>query len=217
MVIVDADIERYALAHTTGPSEAVAAVRAETEASTPNPQMAGGLAEVQLLEALAVAAGATRILEVGTFTGVTSLTLAARLPEGGSLTTLELDEKAAAIARRHFDASPYGDRIELIVGDARETIETLDGPFDLIWIDAWKRDYPYYLERLVPKLAERGVLAADNLVLGGRVLEDAGDREDVAGMQEFADRVQADDRLHNVLLPVGDGVMLAWRAGTSPG
>jgi predicted O-methyltransferase YrrM len=213
-VIVDPDIERYALAHTTGPSEAVAAVRAETEATMPSPQMAGGLGEVQLLEALAVAGGATRILEVGTFTGVTSLTLAARLPEGGKLTTLEVDEQAAAIARRHFDASPFGDRIELIVGDARETIERLDGPFDLIWIDAWKRDYPLYLEKLAPKLAERGVLAADNVLLDGRVLQAAGDSEDVAGMQEFADRVQADPHLHNVLLPLGDGVMLAWRVGS---
>jgi caffeoyl-CoA O-methyltransferase len=211
-VIVDPDVERYLLAHTTAPSEAVAAVRAETEAAMPSPQMAGGLGEVQLLEALVVAGGATRILEVGTFTGVTSLTLAARLPEEGKLTTLELDEQAAAIARKHFDASPFRDRIELIVGDARETIDSLPGPFDLIWIDAWKRDYPFYLERLVPKLAERGVLAADNVLLDGRVLQAAGDSEDVAGMQQFADRVQADPRLHNVLLPLGDGVMLAWRA-----
>lgn len=216
-MIVDPDIERYALAHTTGPSEAVAAVRSETEAVMSTPQMAGGLGEVQLLEALAVVGGATRILEIGTFTGVTALTLAARLPEGGTLTTLELDEQAAAIARRHFAASPFGDRIELIVGDARETIESLAGPFDLIWIDAWKRDYLLYLEQLVPKLAERGILAADNVLRGGRVLQAAGDSEETAVMQEFADRVQADPRLHNVLLPVGDGVMLAWRAGPSPG
>lgn len=212
-MIVDPDIESYLLAHTTGPAEAIATVRAETEAAMPSPQMAGGIGEVQLLEALVVASGAKRILEVGTFTGVTSLTLAARLPDGGKLTTLEVDDKAAAIARKHFASSPFGDRIELIVGDARETIERLPGPFDLIWIDAWKRDYPLYLERLVPKLAERGVLAADNVLLGGRVLQGAGDSEDVAGMKEFADRVQADPRLHNVLLPLGDGVLLAWHAG----
>jgi caffeoyl-CoA O-methyltransferase len=206
------DVERYALDHTTPPDAAIAALRAETEAAMPTPQMAGGEAEVRLLEALVVASGATRVLEIGTFTGITSLSLAACLPDGGRITTLELDEQAAAIARKHFDASPFGDRIELILGDARETVARLEGPFDLVWIDAWKRDYPYYWDAVLPKLAPRGVIAADNVLLGGRVLEDAGDDENAAGMKEFADRVQADPRVHNVLLTVGDGVMLAWRS-----
>ncbi len=212
-MIVGPEIERYALDHTTTPADPIAALRAETQAAMPMPQMAGGEAEVRLLEALVVARGATRVLEIGTFTGVTSLSLAARLPEGGRVTTLELDEQAAAIARRHFDSSPFGNRIELIVGDARETIARLEGPFDLIWIDAWKRDYPYYWGALLPKLAPRGIIAADNLMLSGRVLQEAGDDEDLAGMKEFADRVQAEPSVDNVLLTIGDGVMLAWKSG----
>jgi caffeoyl-CoA O-methyltransferase len=209
---VMAERERYALAHTTRPDAVVAAVRAETESTMAAPQMAGGEVEVRVLEALVVASGARRVLEIGTFTGVTSLTLAARLPEGGKLTTLEVDPEAAAVARRHFDGSPYGGRIELILGDARETLQRLDGPFDLVWIDAWKRDYPAYYDAVVPKLAPRGMLAADNVFLGGRVVDPAADDEDAAGMRAFADRVQADPRVHNTLLTIGDGVLLAWRA-----
>lgn len=206
------DEEQYALAHTSSPDASVAAARAETEATMPSPQMAGGEVEVRLLEALVVASGARRVLEIGTFTGVTSLTLAARLPEDGKLTTLEVDPDTAAVARRHFDASPHGDRIDLIVGDARETLDRLEGPFDLVWIDAWKSDYPAYYEAVVPKLAPRGVLAADNVFLGGRLLDPASSDESAVAMRAFADRVQADPRVHNTLLTVGDGVMLAWRA-----
>jgi caffeoyl-CoA O-methyltransferase len=209
--VSDADErERYAVEHTTPPDEHVGAVRAETEATMPSPQMAGGEVEVRLLEALVVASGARRVQEIGTFTGVTSLTIAARLPEGGTITTLEVDPETAAVARRHFDASPYRDRIQLIVGDARETLERLEGPFDLVWIDAWKPDYPGYYDAVVPKLAPRGVIAADNIFLGGELL--GTDSERAATMRAFVDRVQADPRVHNTILTVADGILLAWRA-----
>jgi caffeoyl-CoA O-methyltransferase len=203
--------ERYAVEHTTPPDEWVAAARTRTQAM-PAPQMAGGEVEVRLLEALVVASGARRVLEIGTFTGVTSLTIAARLPEGGTVTTLEVDPDTAAIARSHFDASPYGDRIELIVGDARETLERLEGPFDLVWIDAWKPDYPGYYDAVVPKLAPRGVIAADNVFLDGRLLGPGADDERAATMRAFVDRVQADPRVHNTVLTVADGILLAWPA-----
>ena len=138
--------------------------------------------------------------------------MAGTLPPGGRVITLERDEENAAVARRHFDASPYADRIELLVGDARETLGNLDGPFDLIYVDAWKADYPLYYDLALPKLSEHGVLVADNLFREGRVLDPADDDADTTGMREFTDRVVHDERVHNALLTVGDGVMLAWRA-----
>lgn len=212
-VIADPDAERYAVAHTTPPDELVARVRAETQATMESPQMAGGEAEVRLLEAFLVASGAKRVLEIGTFTAVTTLTLAARLPEGGRITTLEVDEETAAVARRTIEASPWADRIELLVGDARETLDRLDGPFDLVWIDAWKPDYPGYYEQVLPKLAPRGLIAADNVLRGGRVVDPSADEDEgTTVLRRFADEVQADERVHNVLLTVGDGLLLAWRA-----
>jgi caffeoyl-CoA O-methyltransferase len=151
------------------------------------------------------------VLEIGTFTGFGSLAMAAALPDRGRVTTLEVDEQTAAAARRHFDASPHASRIELIVGDALETLARLDGPFDLVYIDAWKADYPDYYEAVLPKLAPRGVIVADNMFRDGRVLDPAVDDESTRGIREFSRRVQADEHVHNVLLTIGDGMMLVWR------
>lgn len=201
----------YAEAHTTPLSGALADVAAWTRGNTPAPDMISGLAEARLLEALVWLSGARNVLEVGTFTGLGALAMAAALPDGGLVTTLEVDEQSAATARRHFEASPHGSRVELIVGDALQTLGRLEGPFDLVYIDAWKSDYPAYYDAVVPKLAGRGVIVADNLFRAGRVLDPADDDDGTRGMREFARRVQADDRVDNVLLTVGDGMMLAWR------
>jgi caffeoyl-CoA O-methyltransferase len=195
---ISPEAEAYAEEHTTPFTGALAAAAGWTADNAASPSMMAGVPEARLLEALIVAGGAQRVLEIGAFTGVGALAMAAALPEGGRVITLEVDPDTAAIARRHFDASPYAARIELIVGDALQSIAALDGPFDLVWIDAWKSDYPAYFDAVLPKLAPRGVIAADNLFR--------------PQAREFADRVQADERVHNVLLTVGDGVMLAWRA-----
>lgn len=201
----------YAEGHTTPFAGQLAEVAHWTQGNTAAPQMMSGAPEARLLEALIVAGEARRVLEVGTFTGFGALAMAAALPEGGKITTLEVDEETAAVARRHIEASPYADRIELLIGDAKETIGRLAGPFDLVYIDAWKADYPIYYEAVVPKLAPRGVIVADNLYRGGQALDPEADDEGTLGIREFARRVQADERVHNVLLSVGDGLMLAWR------
>jgi caffeoyl-CoA O-methyltransferase len=100
----------------------------------------------------------------------------------------------------------------LLVGDALGTIADLSGPFDLVYIDAWKADYPAYYEAVLPKLAERGVIVADNLFRGGAALDGSSGRAGTTGVREFARQVQDDDRVRNVLLTIGDGVMLVWRA-----
>jgi predicted O-methyltransferase YrrM len=173
--------------------------------------MMSGVAEARLLEALIVVGGARSVLEIGTFTGFGTLAMAAALPSGGRVTTLEVDEEMARVARRHFEASPVGDRISLVLGDALETMRELPGPFDLVYIDAWKADYPAYYEAALAKLAERGVIVADNLFRAGYALDPESDDPGTVGIREFAARVQADERVHNVLLTIGDGVMLAWR------
>ncbi len=209
--LVDPAAARYASKYTTVFEGAVEAAARWTESNTANPGMMAGLLEARLLEVLAVASRAMRVLEIGTFTGVGALSLAAALPSGGRVTTLEVDEVNAAAARRHIEASPYADRIELIVGDAKETLQRLEGRFDLVWIDAWKADYPVYYELVVEKLAPTGVIAADNLFRDGAVLEPAVDDSGTEGIRAFARRVQDDTRMHSVLLTIGDGVMLAWR------
>jgi caffeoyl-CoA O-methyltransferase len=200
----------FAGERTTAFADHLASVAGWTQEHTSAPGMMSGLAEARLLEALIVISGARQVLEIGTFTGVGTLVMAAALPEGGRVTTLEVNAETAATARRHFEASPHAGRIELIEGDALETVAALDGPFDLVYIDAWKTDYPNYYEAVLPKLSPRGVIVGDNLFRGGTTLDPSVDDEATAGMREFARRVQADERVHNVLLTIGDGVMLVW-------
>lgn len=210
--LINPAAEDYAAQYTTPFAGPVAAAADWTRQNSPYPEMMAGLAEARLLEALAVAGGARNVLEIGSFTGVGALALAASLPSGGRVTTVEVDPDTAAVARRHIDASPYADRIELLIGDARTLVEQLEGPYDLVWIDAWKSDYPAYWDALVPRLAPRGVIAADNLFRDGAALDPADSDPGTVGIREFARRVQDDPRVHNVLLTVGDGVMLAWRS-----
>jgi caffeoyl-CoA O-methyltransferase len=209
--IIDPALEDYAAAHTTAPPGALAEVAAATRHTMPSPGMMSGRVEARLLAALIAVGAARRVLEVGTFTGFGALTMAAALPDGGEVVTIEKDEDTAAIARDNFESSEHGRKVRMIIGDAREVLAELEGPFDLIYIDAWKSDYPHYYEAGVPLLSERGVIVADNVLRGGRVLE-ANAEDSVRAIQEFNDRVQADARVHNALLTVGDGLLLAWRA-----
>ena len=210
MDLVDPRIEEYAITHTTAPRDEVAALRDEVS-TMPQPAMAGGIVEVKLLEALVVASRARRVLEIGTFVGVTALSIAARLPADGEVVTLERDQENAAIARRRFAASPHRCRIRLIEGDAHESLATLEGPFDVVFIDAWKRDYPAYYEAVLPKLADHGVIVADNVLFSGRVLGPAETGEDTVALRRFADQVHADPRVDNAMLTVADGLLVIWK------
>ncbi len=208
--LLPADALAYAGRFTTPVEGHLREVADWTQEKSAAPMMMSGLAEARLLQALIVAGGAEHMLEIGTFTGFGTLMMAAAQGTSGHLITLEVDEETAATARRHIEDSPHREQIELVVGDALEGLERLDGPFDLVYIDAWKSDYPAYYEAVVPKLAERGVIVADNLFRGGAALDTSATDQNSVGIREFASQVQRDERVHNVLLTVGDGVMLAW-------
>jgi predicted O-methyltransferase YrrM len=201
----------YAAQNTTPFDDVVDTIATSTRESLPNAGMMSGLAEARLLETLLVVGGARRVLEIGTFVGLGAVSMAAALPPDGRVTTLEVNPDTAAIARRNIDESGHGDRIELIVGDALQTLDRLTGPFDLIYIDAWKNDYPAYYDRALPKLAERGVIVCDNMLQSGRAFDPAADDDSTRGVRTLAQQVNDDPRVHNVLLTIGDGVMLVWR------
>ena len=124
--------------------------------------------------------------------------------------TCEISEENAAVARRYIASSPYAERIELRLGPALQTLETLDGPFDFVFIDADKTGYRDYYEAVLPKLAPRGLIAVDNTLWSGRVLEADAD-ESTRALQEFNDHVAADQRVVCVMLSVRDGVTLIRR------
>jgi caffeoyl-CoA O-methyltransferase len=207
MDIVVPEIDRYAEAHTTPHSQLLQELWDETHATLQIPQMLTGPVEGRLLEMLVWASGARRVLELGTYSGYSALSMAAGLPEDGHIDTCEVDERHAEVAARYFQRSPHGDRITLHLGPALETVERLEGPWDLVFIDADKDNYVNYYEAVVPKLAERGLIAADNTLRDGRVLEG----EDV--MVRFNQHVMDDPRTVCVLLTVRDGVTLIRLAG----
>jgi caffeoyl-CoA O-methyltransferase len=206
--IVSDEIDRYAEEHTTAPTELLAALAAETRATLRLPQMLTGPVEGRLLEMLVYAAGATRVLEIGTYSGYAALSMAAALPPGGHVDTCEIDERHAEVARRYIGASPYADRIAVHLGPALDTIERLDGDFDFVFIDADKENYVNYYEAVLPRLGERGLIAADNTLWSGRVLDESDTSEGTRAIKDFNEHVRADSRVTSVMLTVRDGVTL---------
>jgi caffeoyl-CoA O-methyltransferase len=205
--IVDPKIEEYAEAHTTPDGELFERLAEETRAETTAPQMMVGRIEGGFLATLVALSGARRILEFGTFTGYSSISMASALPPDGKVITLDVDPEATAIARRYMDESGHGDKIEIRLGPALETLQDVAGPFDLVFIDADKPNYVNYYEAALPLLADDGLLIADNVLWSGRVVED-GDDESTRAIKEFNEHVRADGRVVSVMLTVRDGMTL---------
>jgi caffeoyl-CoA O-methyltransferase len=213
MGVVGEDIEAYAAAHTSPEGPLLAEVAATTRASQESHGMMVGLLEGRFLETLVWLGGARHILEIGCFTGYSALSMAAALPADGTIDTCEVDPERAAIARRHFDASPWGHRINIIVGPALESLRLLMGPYDLIFIDADKANYPNYYQAVLPLLADRGLIVADNVLWSGKVLDQADQSDDTRAIRAFNDMVVNDPRVTCVMATVRDGVLLIRRAG----
>ena len=207
-ILANEQLEAYIEAHTTPPEPHLAALAEETRATLNAPQMLTGTVEGRFLEALVWAAQPQLVLELGTYSGYSALAMAAALPPGGRIVTCELSDEHADFAQRHIDASPHSDRIDLRRGPALETVATLDGPFDLVFIDADKQNYVNYYEAVLPKLAERGLVAADNTLWSGNVAEDEDQSDAAVALRAFNDRVREDDRVVCVMLSVRDGITL---------
>ena len=207
-------LEAYVEDHTTAPPEHLERLAAETRESLAFPQMLTGRVEGRFLETLVHATAPRLVLELGTYSGYSALSMAAALPPGGRIVTCEVSDEHADFAQRHIDASPYADRIEIRRGPALDTMATLDGPFELIFIDADKANYPNYFEAALPLLSERGLIVIDNTLWSGNVLPEYDDGEDnTRVMRELNAKIVADVRVVAVVLPVRDGVTIVRRAG----
>ena len=210
--VVAPELDAYTEAHTTPPPPHLASVAERTERTLAAPGMMVGTVEGRFLEMLVYATGARRVLEIGTYSGYSALAMAAALPEDGRLLTCELNSVHVEAARANIAASPYAGRIEVLEGPALETVDGLDGPFDLVFIDADKRNYLAYYEAVLAKLSDGGLIVADNTLWSGQVLDPADVSEDTVGLRAFNDAVVADDRVVCVQLPIRDGVTIVRRA-----
>ena len=208
--IVPEEIERYAEEHTTPPNDLLRRLAHETRATLQSPQMLTGTIEGRLLEFLVFATRARRVLELGTYSGYSAISMAAALPPDGHIDTCEVDEQHAAVARRYIEESGHGDRITIHIGPALETIARLEGEFDFVFIDADKVNYSTYYEALLPRLTTHGLMAIDNTLWSGKVLE-PDDDPGTRAIAALNDRIARDPAVVAVQLTVRDGVTLVRR------
>jgi len=204
MEFIDEKIEQYVFEHTQAEGELLARLQMETYADLECPQMVSGRTVGRFLKLQAQLLGARRILEVGTFSGYSALSMAEALPEDGRLYTCDEDPRAIAVAKRYFAESPHGKKITLLEGKALDSIAGFKETFDMAFIDADKVNYLNYFNAILPMLRAGGLIVVDNVLWSGRVL-DPKDETDHA-IHQFNETVFRDDRVEVLMLPVRDGL-----------
>ena len=207
-------VEEYILSHTTPENAALEAITRDTYVHVLNPHMLSGHVQGRALSMMSHMLRPKRILELGTYTGYSALCLAEGLAEDGSLVTIERNDELEETIRRNLSRSPLGEKIELIIGDAKEILSRQPSAissqfFDLVFIDADKREYCAYLELVYPLVPVGGFILADNTLWDGHIVDPAYDKDQqTLGLRAFNDQVAADERLEQVILPLRDGLTI---------
>lgn len=210
--IVEPSVEAYATEHSSPDAELFSRLAQETREKTTAPQMMVGLLEGQFLGTLVRLTRAKRILEIGTFTGYSSISMALALEPDGRIITCDVNDETTSIARRYAEEAGVVDRIEYRTAPGLDSIAELEGEFELIFIDADKPNYLNYYEATLPKLAPGGVMILDNTLWSGRVADPDENDDNTRAIREVNDRILDDPRVNNVLLTVRDGMNLVWWA-----
>ncbi len=210
--ILDVDLQRYIDANTTAPDQVMQDLAAETRDALDNRAgMQIGVDQARFMTMLVQTANAKTAVEIGTFTGMSSLAIARGLAPGGTLTCFDVSDEYTAIARRYWERDGVSDRITLVLGDAREETAKLPSEphIDFAFIDADKSGYATYWDNLVPRMKPGGLIAIDNVLQRGRVVNDDSDNETVVAIRAFNSKTIADSRVDQVMLGMRDGVTLA--------
>ncbi|GLH98216.1 O-methyltransferase [Phytohabitans aurantiacus] len=207
-----AELQAYVVAHGTPPDEIVQDLIDETQAALPDDaEMQVAPEQAALLMFLTKLIGARQAVEVGTFTGLSSLSIARGLPADGKLTCFDISDEYTSVARRYWERAGVADRIELRIGPAADRLKELPAEphLDLAFIDADKPGYPAYWAEIVPRMRPGGLILVDNVLRHGRVLAPVNEGDHA--IAKFNEQVMGDDRVDQVLLPVADGLTLARR------
>lgn len=207
------ELEEYILSHIDAEGEDLARLNRETHIYHLRPRMCSGHLQGRLLKMFVRMINPQNILELGTFTGYSALCLAEGLiAPDGELHTIEIDDELEDFIRNHFEASPLADRLHLHIGDARDILPTIDKTFDLVFMDANKREYSEYYDLVFPRLAPGGFIIADNTLWDGKVV-DWGKKLDAQteGILKFNDYIAHDDRVEKVIIPLRDGLTIIYK------
>jgi caffeoyl-CoA O-methyltransferase len=198
---------KYAEDLTSGESEILQELRAHCYAHYEDSSMLSGFFQGRVLSMLSHMIRPKTILEIGTYLGYSALCLAEGLAEDGRVITIDVQEETNRVARSFVDKTAYRDKIEFLLGNAAHLIPNIEGPFDLVFIDADKPSYSNYYDLVFPRLSDHGFIIADNVLWSGKVLEAEKD-ENTQALYDFSKKVLTDDRVENVLLPIRDGLMV---------
>jgi len=208
MIDLNYAIEEYLEQHTTPMDEVLESLYRDTHLHAMNPRMASGPVQGRFLQLICQLMRPRRVLEIGAFTGFSTICMARGMAEDGLLTTIEANEEYEDGIRKYLSKAGVSDRVQLIIGDAKTVIPTLEGGFDLVFIDADKVSYPIYYDLVMEKLNPSGIMLADNVLWEGKVLNADTRERDTQAIRAFNDKVQSDPRVENVLLPFRDGLMM---------
>lgn len=212
MKFLDPAIEQYAERHSAAEPPYLAELAAETRSSTDLPQMLSGHVQGRFLSLLSNLVRPKLALEIGTFTGYSALCIAEGLAPDGTLHTIDIFTPVAAMADRYFRKAGMQERIQQHIAPALEVIPRIEGRFDLVFIDADKSNYINYLGLVIDRMNPGGLIIADNVLWSGKVLDKTTDQDgDTQGLSVYARRVNSDDRLESVLLPLRDGLLVSRR------
>ena len=206
-------LDEYISAHSSPENTVLEAITRDTHVHILNPHMLSGHVQGRVLSMISHMIRPKRILELGTFTGYSALCLAEGLPEDGKLITIEHNDELEETIRRNISRSPLAEKIELVIGDAKEILSTfnfqLSTLFDLVFIDADKREYSAYLDLVYPLVPVGGFILADNTLWDGHIIDPAYDKDkQTLGLRAFNDRLKEDDRFEQVILPLRDGLTM---------
>lgn len=204
-------LEEYISVHSTPENEVLQAITRDTYVHVLNPHMLSGHVQGRVLSMISYMIRPKRILELGTFTGYSALCLAEGLAEGGKLVTIEHNDELEETIRRNFARSPLGEKIDLLIGDAKELLHrpSMVDTYDLVFIDADKREYCAYLDLVYPLVPVGGFILADNTLWDRHIIDPAYDKDkQTLGLRAFNDKLKEDNRFEQVILPLRDGLTL---------
>lgn len=208
MEFIDTAIEEYARAFSDEPSALLQELDRETHAMVLQPRMLSGHLQGRFLSFIAKLIQPKLIVEIGCFTGYSALCLAEGLQVGGKLITIDVNEELEAFTRSYFDRSAYASQIQYIIADAQVILPQIEGPIDLVFIDADKRNYARYFDLIIDKMRSGGVIIVDNVLWSGKIVDASANDKSTKSLRDFNQKCLDDPRVEKMLLPIRDGLYM---------
>ncbi|GGF41417.1 O-methyltransferase [Echinicola rosea] len=211
MEFISEDLLHYCQEHTTAEDKLLQQISRDTHAKVMMPRMLSGHLQGKTLELFTKMQRPKTILEIGTYTGYSAICMARGLDNGGKIITIDKNDELEEMVRAYFKASGLDSQIQYLLGDAMKLIPAIDKMFDMVFIDADKRNYSNYYNMIIDKVNPGGLILADNVLWSGKVIQDHAGKADKStqAILDFNKMIQNDDRVENVLFPIRDGIMMA--------